>query len=140
VDSSGSAYVTGGTGSLDFPTADAIQSTFGGGSCSFQSGGVTYPVSCPNAFLTKLKPDGTGVIYSTYHGGAGGDIGFGVALDANNAAYIAGTSVSSDFPMANPYQTNLAGLSDAFVSKITFGRPFLPFQPHKDRKHWPPEP
>lgn len=117
-DSAGNAYFTGGTGSLDFPTQDAIQSTFGGGSCSFQINGTSVALSCPNAFLTKLDSSGA-VSFSTYHGGAGGDIAFGVAVDTANAVYLVGTTVSSDFPTASAFQAHLAGDSDAFVAKVS---------------------
>jgi hypothetical protein len=117
-DSAGNAYFTGGTGSLDFPTQDAFQSSFGGGDCSFEASGIVFAVSCPNAFLTKLDSAGA-VSFSTYHGGAGGDIGFGVAVDTANAVYVVGTTVSSDFPTESPSQAHLAGDSDAFVAKIS---------------------
>jgi len=117
-DSAGNAYFTGGTGSLDFPTQDAIQATFGGGSCSFDIDSTHIDLSCPNAFLTKLDPTGA-ASFSTYHGGAGGDIGFGVAVDAANAVYVVGTTVSSDLPTASAFQAHLAGDSDAFVAKIS---------------------
>jgi hypothetical protein len=117
-DAAGNAYITGGTGSHNFPTVDAFQSNFAGGSCSFQLSGVTYAVSCPNAFLTKLNPTGSAA-YSTYHGGAGGDVGFGVAVDTSGKVYLAGTTVSSDFPTVSPFQAHLAGKFEAFVAKAS---------------------
>ncbi len=62
VDSSGNAYVTGGTRSANFPTtAGAFQTTFGGGTC-----GTTTPTPCSDAFVTKLNATGSALIYSTY--------------------------------------------------------------------------
>jgi hypothetical protein len=106
VDSTGSAYVTGQTRATDFPTANAIQATFGGG---FPDG---------DGFVTKLTPEGTALVYSTYLGGSDNDIGFEIALDSANNAYVTGSTFSSNFPTLNPYQKALSGTSDAFVTKI----------------------
>ncbi|MCS6805509.1 MAG: SBBP repeat-containing protein [Acidobacteriota bacterium] len=79
VDAMGHAYVTGLTGSSNFPTtAGAFQRTFGGGQY--------------DAFVTKLSPTGSSLIYSTYIGTAERDFGYGIALDATNSAYIVGRS------------------------------------------------
>jgi hypothetical protein len=120
VDGTGTAYVVGGTDSYDFPTANAVQMNFGGGSCDFKVNGVFFSVACPNAFISGLKPDGSRRTFSTYLGGAGGDIGFGVASDASGNVYLVGTTVSADFPTVTPLQVGLAGKSDAFVAKISF--------------------
>jgi Beta-propeller repeat len=102
------AYVTGLTGSTNFPvTSGAPQSTFGGG---------TY-----DAFVTQLNPSGSGLVYSTYLGGSGGDYGGGIALDGlpNPNAYITGVTGSMNFPTtAGAFQTSFGGDSDAFVTKI----------------------
>src|SRR5437016_6840034 len=84
VDAAGNAYVTGGTGSSDFPTtAGAFQTTLGGSS---------------DAFVTKLDPTGTALVYSTYLGGSSGDFANGIAVDATGSAYVTGTTLSADFP------------------------------------------
>lgn len=117
-DSNGNAYVTGATGSLDFPTASPVQAYFGGGSCAVKdSKGNPVAFSCPNAFLTRLNASGTAT-FSTYLGGAGGDIGFGVAADSSASAYLTGATISADFPTVTPIQGHLAGLADAFAVKI----------------------
>jgi hypothetical protein len=104
VDSLGDAYVTGGTTSTNFPTVHPLQAQSGGG----------Y-----DAYIAKINPTGTGLIFSTYLGGAADDIGRGIAVDSNGNAYLTGQTSSSDFSVtANPYQKDLAGLSDAFVTKI----------------------
>ncbi|MBV9924029.1 MAG: SBBP repeat-containing protein [Acidobacteria bacterium] len=103
VDSAGNAYVTGTTGSTDFPTANAIDNTLGGGG---------------DAFLTKLNAAGSALVYSTYLGGGGGDSGIDVAVDSAGDAYVTGTTSSTDFPTANPRQATLRGPSDAFVTKV----------------------
>src|SRR5205814_8754446 len=85
VDAAGNAYVTGGTGSTDFPTTiGAFQTTKGGG---FR-----------DAFVTKLNPTGSALVYSTYLGGSGDDYGYGIALDALGNAYVTGGTGSTDFP------------------------------------------
>lgn len=101
VDSAGNAYVTGGTVSTDFPTQNPYQAHFAGG-------GTTCPTIdnqidphifiCGDAFLSKLNPTGTALVYSTYLGGAGDDTGFGIALDSAGNAYISGGTDSNNFP------------------------------------------
>ena len=118
VDGSGDAFVVGATGSLDFPvTGSPVQTDFGGGSCTVNLRGTTYNIYCPNAFLTVLGPTGSSS-FSTFLGGAGGGIAFGVAVDTAGNAYLSGTTVSSDFPVANAEQPHLAGDSDVFLAKI----------------------
>src|SRR5439155_1695170 len=81
VDALGSAYVTGFTISTNFPTTPgAFQTTFGGG----RSPGPT------DAFVTKLSPDGSALVYSTYLGGNGDDYGLGITVDGFGFAYVAG--------------------------------------------------
>lgn len=104
LDSAGTAFITGGTASTNFPhTADAYQPTYGGGG---------------DAFVTKLKADGTGLLYSTFLGGTGGDNGSGIAVDAAANPYITGGTDSTNFPTANPEQPGNAGNGDAFVAKF----------------------
>ena len=104
VDSSGNAYITGYTGSADFPTANAFQATktvFG------------------DAFVTKLNVTGSALVYSTYLGGSNGASGNGIAVDSSGNAYVTGTTASSDFPTANAFQPAFAGgFADAFVTKF----------------------
>jgi hypothetical protein len=103
VDALGSAYVTGYTYSQDFPTKSAYQSTLAGGS---------------DAFVTKLKPDGSGIVYSTYLGGSSYDSGYGIALDNKNRAYVCGSTSSTDFPTFSAVQATIGGESDAFVTRL----------------------
>ena len=68
VDSSGNAYVTGLTGSTDFPLQSPLQTTYGGGTT--------------DAFVTKLNPTGSALVYSTYLGGSAmSDFGASIAVD-----------------------------------------------------------
>jgi hypothetical protein len=106
VDASGNAYVTGDTTSSNFPTADALQPTLAGSE---------------NAFVTKLNPSGSALVYSTYLGGNSVDQGFGIALDTMGDAYVTGLTYSPNFPTANALQPK-GGVSedydDAFVTKL----------------------
>jgi hypothetical protein len=104
VDASGSAYLTGFTGSADFPTTpDALDTSLDGGS---------------DAFVTKLAPTGSSLAYSTYLGGSNGDSGFGIDVDSSNSAYVTGIA-SADFPTTpSAFDTSLGGASDAFVTKL----------------------
>ena len=97
LDSAGNAYVTGYTQSTDFPTANPFQATCG--SCT----------SLPDAFVSKLNPAGSALVYSTYLGGSNSDQGGGIAVDSSGNAYVAGFTNSSDFPTANPLQGSLNG-------------------------------
>jgi hypothetical protein len=100
VDAAGNAYVTGTTLSIDFPTVNAFQTT---------KSGSTF-----NAFVAKIDPTQTGadsLRYSTYLGGTGvdnnnfpiecngGDVGYGIALDAGGHVYVTGCTDSVDFPI-----------------------------------------
>ena len=86
VDASGNAYVTGYTASVDFPVVSGAQSSPGGGSCL--EDGVATP--CFDAFVSKLNPSGTALVYSTYLGGSDEDYGAGIAVDSSGDAYVAG--------------------------------------------------
>ena len=103
VDAGGNAYVTGSTQSSDFPVKGAIQGTSGGGA---------------DAFVTKLNPTGSALVYSTYLGGAGFDLGAGIAVDGAGNAYVTGQTNSDPFPTANATQPTYGGSNDAFVTEI----------------------
>ena len=92
VDSAGNAYVTGAVWEpADFPTVDAYQPTFGGG------GTVGL-----DAFLLKVNPSGSALVYSTFLGGSGDDQASGVAVDASGNVIVAGNTDSPNFPTLNP--------------------------------------
>jgi len=90
VDSMGNAYVTGFTLSTNFPTTAGAYQTAYGGSPMFSNYG--------DAFVTKLNNTGTALVYSTYLGGSGDDIGYGIALAASGETYITGSTASNNFP------------------------------------------
>jgi len=115
VDADGNAYVTGVTSSGNFPTtAGAYQVTYGGNQAG--SGG--------DAFVTKLDPAGSALVYSTYLGGNGSDWGNGIAVDAAGNAYVTGTTSWTTFPTTpDAFQPQFGGGSgvngtDGFFTKL----------------------
>jgi hypothetical protein len=105
VDGAGNAYVTGNTGSSNFPIANAFQPNYAGGW---------------DSFVTKISADGSSLIYSTYLGGSGTEGGGAIAVDAAGNAYITGDTQSGNFPTHNAYQPNHAstGSTDLFITKL----------------------
>lgn len=124
IDNGGNVYITGQTLSTDFPTAPS----------------PCLPADCPfqrvqdgrgDAFITKMNPSGTALVYSTYLGGSYWDRAMAIALDQQGNAYITGSTNSSDFDTTpNTFQNALAGgncpdsannphpCSDVFVTKL----------------------
>ena len=116
VDSSGNAYVTGYTYSTDFPTIPTNQNFSIGGASN--SAGLT---GIQNAFVSKLSPNGTALVYSTYLGGNFVDGAAGIAVDSSGNAYVTGNTASTDFPTANPFEASLTsanGGGNAFVTEL----------------------
>ena len=105
MDAAGNAYVTGFTKSTDFPTAHPLQAASGGGTCG--TGTQTY--NCPDAFVAKLNPGGSALVYSTYLGGSDQDFGDGIAIDNGGSAYITGYTLSTNFPTVNPLPGSYGG-------------------------------
>jgi hypothetical protein len=104
LDSAGNIYLYGDTNSPDFPTTSG----------SYQknlSGDV-------DAFVTKLSPDGSQVLWSTYLGGTGAEFPTKIAVDAEGSVYVTGTTLSPDFPLVKAFQSQLQ-IQDAFVSKLS---------------------
>ncbi|MBP9663007.1 MAG: SBBP repeat-containing protein [Pyrinomonadaceae bacterium] len=111
VDAAGNAYITGTAASLNFPTTP----------------GTIKPQLLPSAnnqnwydaFVTKMNPSGTALVFSTYYGGRNGsESGSDVALDADGNILISGTTMSNDLPTVNAYQATFGGTDDAFAAKI----------------------
>jgi hypothetical protein len=110
VDAAGHAYVIGRTLSGDFPTTPG----------AFQPTKASNPTSHA-AFVTKLSPEGSALVYSTYLGGTGSDRGVAIALDAlpDPHAYVAGRAKSTNFPTTpGAFQTTSAGLLDGWVAEL----------------------
>ena len=106
VDNGGNAYVTGATTSSDFPTANAVQPSFGGG---------------VDGFVAELNSSGSALVYSTYLGGSATDIGYGIAVGPSGSASVTGVTNSSNFPIVAAMRATEAGGMDAFVTKLAPG-------------------
>ncbi|MET0792633.1 MAG: SBBP repeat-containing protein [Polyangiaceae bacterium] len=102
-DSAGNAYVTGVTFSTNFPTLAPLQPSTGGKQ---------------DAFVTKINPAGSALVYSTYLGGSQDDYAQAIAVGNTGNALVAGTTFSSNFPKLAALQGTLNGTSDAFVSNL----------------------
>lgn len=116
VDSAGDLYVVGSTTSMSFPLTSPIES-------------ADPEAHAQAAFISKFNPSGTALLYSTYLGGSGtnvgaefGDVATAIAVDQAGNAYITGFTTSADFPTVNPFQASNAAIADggatAFVTKI----------------------
>ncbi|WP_263355884.1 chitobiase/beta-hexosaminidase C-terminal domain-containing protein [Acidicapsa ligni] len=132
VDTAGNAYITGWTQASNFPVTNGVFQPHNKGMAPPPQG--TSADDLTNAFITKLDPTGTTLIYSTYVGGTGsvlpnqsllglGDFSYGIAVDNSGNAYIAGQTYSTDFPVtANAYQSANNGASNeesnAFITKL----------------------
>jgi hypothetical protein len=118
IDSAGQAHVTGFTNSTMFPTtADAFSRTYSG---------TTGPVFFyGDALVTKLNSQGSDLIYSTYLGSTGDDLGLGIAVDRADKIYVTGSTNSMLFPTTpGAFDTKYNGAGppyfygDAFVTKL----------------------
>lgn len=137
VDATGTITVAGHTESTNFPvTSDAAQTTGGGGICgyySFSPSQPVYTILCRDAFVARLNPAGTQMLYSTYLGGGvsgfvqglGDESANALALDASGAVYLAGQTSSPEYPTtANAFQTFFHPSErfrnyEAFVTKLS---------------------
>jgi uncharacterized protein (TIGR03437 family) len=104
LDLSGNTYVAGFTSSTDFPTVNAAQPAFGGGS--------------ENAVIVKVDKSGK-MVYSTYLGGDNQERAQGLAVDSTGAAFVSGYTYSVDFPVTNALQPRSTGRPDAFLAKLS---------------------
>ncbi len=109
VDSSGNAYLTGSTDSTGFPTTLGAFRTASAGN--------------GDAFVAKLNAFGSALVYSTYLGGGGGDVGTAIALDSSGNAYVTGLTSSTNFPVTSGVLQSTCGgcqngFHDAFVLKL----------------------
>ena len=108
VDGAGNAYITGYTQSTDLPLVNAYDRSLG------RKGDV-------DVFVSKLNAAGTGLVWSTYLGGASIDRAVGIAVDASGSAYVTGLTSGADFPTsANGWQKGIVG-GGGFVAKLAPG-------------------
>ena len=110
VDGGGNVYVAGSTESSDFRTTNPAQATLNGDG----SAGKT------DAFVAKLNPEGTSLLFATYLGGANRDAAAGVAVGSDGSVFVAGVTESDNFPKSTPaaQETYGGGPSDAFVTRL----------------------
>jgi Beta-propeller repeat len=108
VEPSGGVAVTGRTSSQGFPRRNPLT-----GPCPALCGST-------DAFVARLAPSGSDLVFSTFLGGTGEDSGFGIDVDPQGNLVVAGWTSSSDFSTVHAVQPTLAGASDAFVTKIGF--------------------
>jgi beta-propeller repeat-containing protein len=113
IDTAGNAYVAGTTGSSDFPTVNPFQGSRGNGPV-----GIT-------GFVSKLSPDGSHLVFSTYLGGTMSEVINGIAIDQQQNVYVTGETQSQDFPTTpgvlqehSGNRTCLELCTDAFVTKL----------------------
>ena len=113
VDTAGNAYVTGKTMSSTFPTtAGAFDRSFNVDNCP------RCGIDQVDAFVTKLNPAGSGLVYSTFLGGTSPDETFGIAIDGARNAYVTGETTGNFPTTAGAFDTTAGGGSDAFVAKL----------------------
>jgi hypothetical protein len=122
VDRAGRAHVIGNTDSTNFPTRRAVQGDNRSRPCAGD-------VPCPfDLFITKLRPNGRRIAYSTYLGGRKSELASGIAIDRAGSAYVTGNTDSTDFPVRRAMQRAVRGrlcgpppnvpCEDAFVAKL----------------------
>jgi RHS repeat-associated protein len=104
LDSNGNTYIAGSTTNTDYPVLGPFQKSYGGGTA--------------DVVVSKLSPDGSHLVYSTYLGGRADDEPFGIAVDSSGDAFVVGSTNSSNFPTAHALQGSLASSGDAFVSEL----------------------
>jgi hypothetical protein len=113
VDNQGYVYVTGYTGSSDFPPVNSIQPLF--------------PNSYATGFVLQMSPGGNGLLYSTFVGGNAFDQPNGIAVDNNGDAYVTGLTYSTNFPVVGAApQSALGGNDDAFIFEVSQPLPPTP--------------
>lgn len=118
IDGTGAAYITGFTSSPDFPLQNPIYPTH------------SSPMLGNDSFLTKLNPAGNALIFSTYIGGTGNDVGDRIVLDAAGDIYVAGSTQGTGYPMVNPYDNTFTGDEDCVLTKVNAAGTALVYSTH----------
>ncbi len=103
LDTQGNAYVTGYAMTTDFPVKNALQPKLAG---------------IQDVFITKLDASGSSLVYSTYLGGSHDDVGKGIAVDLGGSVYVAGYTLSADFPTHNPIQRRHGGVGNGLFGDV----------------------
>ena len=112
IDDALNLYCTGFTNSSDFPVKSAYSETYNGG-----DGGL-YGFS-GDAYALKFDLANNELVFSTYLGGSGNEVGYGIAVDNDQNVYITGETPSSNFPAKNGFQVNYGGNTDGFITKLS---------------------
>src|SRR5437773_1523882 len=102
VDADANAYIAGAAG-VGLPTLKAMQPTLAGGT---------------DAFVARLDPSGSTLVFSTYLGGGGDDAAIALSLDASANIYVAGTTRSTDFPQKNALSAQFGSAASNFVAEL----------------------
>lgn len=103
IDSAGNSYITGYSAFTDWATGSTYNTTLKGNN---------------DIFVAKMSNDGSSLVYVTYLGGTGNDLGTGIAIDTSGNAYVTGYTQSSGWATAGAYDTSFNGVYDAFVAKL----------------------
>ncbi len=103
VDSTGSVYIAGYTDSANFPLA-ALGS---------------LPANTYHAFVAKMDPSGSNLVYADYIGGSSDDYGAALVLDSADNVYVTGSTASADFPVVKAYQSQQPGPYSGFLTKVS---------------------
>jgi hypothetical protein len=111
LDGTNNVYISGSTASSDFPMVSAFQGSYPG---------------APSAFLTKISPDGSSLLYSTYFGGNGYGVSVGLAVDGSGNMLIAGYTTSTNLPVANAYQATVSANAGGVFGVYGFLTKFSP--------------
>lgn len=107
LDRMGNPVIAGVTTSNNLPVKNAFDATRNGSNGDWDS------------FVTKISRDGSKLIHSSYLGGSLGDYAAAIKVDKLNNTFVAGYTLSEDFPVKNAIFKTLNGTSDLFISKIT---------------------
>jgi hypothetical protein len=105
LDSNNDVYITGYTCSVNFPIVNGYQTEMNG---------------CFDGFVSKISPDGSTLLYSTYLGGSNGTYPYGIAVNAAQEFYVAGTTYSTDFPMQSAYQSSVLPNAGPYYGQYGF--------------------
>ena len=109
VDAAGNAYITGQTTASDFPTTPG----------AFQRSLHVATFDATDAWIAKLNPSGSALVYSSFLGGFDIDDALAIAIDAAGNAYVAGETGSTDFPTtAGAFDRTINGEFDTYILKM----------------------
>jgi uncharacterized protein (TIGR03437 family) len=134
IDAAGNAYITGYTLSPNFPvTRGAYQTSYHGAGGQLSKpvcNGVTQATPQPffvtgDAFVSKLNPAGSALVFSTYLGGSSDDVGLSIALDSSNNVLVGGYTLSTNFPVTAGAPDSSFGGSEVQNEFFTSGDGFL---------------